>query len=171
MWWASSSWEAIQNCFCTLDSTWSCCGKVRALNNNHPLIKGILPKMVFFGCCHLRLFFHQWGQCHWLCGATWFAACPAIIAHLTRSGARVTTAFVFFWLLFASCCCCLPAWLSGLAWHSLYKWLASLPCRWQSLKPLSLHPGALFLLWRLSLPWPPSLRSFCCSRWPCSRWW
>ncbi len=34
--------------FSALDSTWSFCGKARALNNKHPLIEGVLPKMVFF---------------------------------------------------------------------------------------------------------------------------
>ncbi len=108
------------------------------------LLKEFYQKWYFFGCCRMCLFFHHWGWCHWLCQSTRFAACPAIITHLTH-GACATTA-LFFWLLFASCCCCLPAWLSRLAWHSLHKWLASLPCRWQSLKPLSLHPGVLFFV-------------------------
>ncbi len=43
MWWASLSWEAIGNCFSTFDSTWSCCGQARALNNKHPLFFGFLP--------------------------------------------------------------------------------------------------------------------------------
>ncbi len=54
--------------------------------------------MVFSCCCCLRLFFRHWRRCHWLCQATQFAACPAIVKRVMR-GAHVIAA-VFF-------CCCL----------------------------------------------------------------
>ncbi len=53
-------------------------------------------------CCRcLRLFFCHWRQCHLLCQATQFAACPAIVVHVMH-GVHVTTA-LFLCCLVAVC--------------------------------------------------------------------
>ncbi len=123
----------------------------------------------YFLLSSLVLVFCHWGQCHWLCQATRFAACPAIVTHVTR-GVRVTTASFFPVLVASACCCWSHFLLCRLVQHASYEWLAWSPCRHRGLKPLSSCLGRLFLLLRLSLLRPPLLRSLCCSRRPCWRW-
>jgi hypothetical protein len=56
-------------------------------------IFGLLQKWYFL-LLLLALVFCHWRQCHWLCQVTRFAACPAIVAHVT-CGVPVTTALFF----------------------------------------------------------------------------
>ncbi len=91
-------WEAIQNYICVLDSTWSCCGQARASSNKHPLMKGILPKMVvaifLTRACSAVTGDSDAGAARWIV----FAACPAIVAWVRRQEPRLK--FVLLWSVF-----------------------------------------------------------------------
>ncbi len=149
MCWASSPWEAIQNCFCALDLTWSCCGYARASSNKHPLIRGILPKTVFFLLSLLALVLLSLGTVSLALPGN-SICCLSSNPHTSDAWCTCTTA-VFFVVVAATNKLLLFARLVAIiARHLSYEWLAILPCRHQGLKPFSLLSGGLFLLLCLS---------------------
>jgi hypothetical protein len=108
-------------CFArTMCNTLGGVGWARASNNKHPLIKGFLPKMVFFVVVACMLVFLSLGMVSLVCQATQVAAYPTIVARMTH-GARVTVAVFLLLLLLLASCCCLRALLHKLVRHSSYE--------------------------------------------------
>jgi hypothetical protein len=86
-------------------------------------IFGLLTKWYFL-LLLLVLVLLSLGWCCWLCHATGFAACPAIIAHMTR-GIQITMA-LFFALLaisFFTCFVVDPTFILGDLGHE-FAWFA-----------------------------------------------